>query len=49
MDLKILENKEEDNSEGQVIYYMANKFPSIFKNRDFVERRVHFYCPEINE
>lgn len=28
---------------------MANKFPAIFSNRDFVERRVHCYCPEINE
>ena len=28
---------------------MANKFPAIFKNKDFVERRVHCYCQEINE
>ena len=28
---------------------MANKFPAFFKNRDFVERRVHCYCPELNE
>lgn len=28
---------------------MANKFPAFFKNRDFVESRIHFYCPEIQE